>query len=292
MNKQELLRDYKKQEDKICLSQVLDKIDFSKTKEKIEYTDFLDMYQISLVENFLRKIRFENYQLFGGYEESERKILIIYPKKYNDRMIEKNYGKMLKIVRVELPEEEYGKYSHRNYLGGIVKLGLKREKVGDILVSNDGADIIVVEDFAEILKKELPSLIRFERSRISMEELPNIRKKEIKIEEVSIIVPSLRLDNIVSDLARTSRSKATQIISQERVFINGQNETKLSKQLKLNDVITIRGKGRFVIKEFTGTTRSGRIVIRIEKYIWLFCFPIESIIKNRSQLAPILVPQQ
>lgn len=267
MNKQELLRDYKKQEDKICLSQVLDKIDFSKTKEKIEYTDFLDMYQISLVENFLRKIRFENYQLFGGYEESERKILIIYPKKYNDRMIEKNYGKMLKIVRVELPEEEYGKYSHRNYLGGIVKLGLKREKVGDILVSNDGADIIVVEDFAEILKKELPSLTRFERSRISMEELSNIRKKEIKIEEVSIIVPSLRLDNIVSDLARTSRSKATQIISQERVFINGQNETKLSKQLKLNDVITIRGKGRFVIKEFTGTTRSGRIVIRIEKYI-------------------------
>ena len=42
-------------------------------------------------------------------------------------MIEKNYNKMLKIVRIELPEEEQGKYSHRNYLGGIVKLGLKRE---------------------------------------------------------------------------------------------------------------------------------------------------------------------
>ena len=47
-------------------------------------------------------------------------------------MIEKNYSKMLKILRIELPEEEFGKYSHRNYLGGIVKLGLKREKVGDI----------------------------------------------------------------------------------------------------------------------------------------------------------------
>lgn len=267
MNKQELLKDYKRQEDKICLSQVLDKIEFSKTRERIEYTDFLDMYQISLVENFLRKISFENYQLFGGYAESERKILIAYPEKYNERMIEKNYNKMLKIVRIELPEEEQGKYSHRNYLGGIVKLGLKREKVGDILVSNDGADIIVVEDFAEILRKELPSLTRFENSKIAIEEISNIRKKEVKIEEVSIIVPSLRLDNIVSDLARTSRSKAAQIISQERVFINGQNETKLSKQLKLNDVITIRGKGRFVIKEFAGTTRSGRTVVRIEKYL-------------------------
>ena len=267
MNKQELLKDYKRQEDKICLSQVLDKIEFSKTRERIEYTDFLDMYQISLIENFLRKISFENYQLFGGYAESERKILIAYPEKYNERMIEKNYNKMLKIVRIELPEEEQGKYSHRNYLGGIVKLGLKREKVGDILVSNDGADIIVVEDFAEILRKELPSLTRFENSKIAIEEISNIRKKEVKIEEVSIIVPSLRLDNIVSDLARTSRSKAAQIISQERVFINGQNETKLSKQLKLNDVITIRGKGRFVIKEFAGTTRSGRTVVRIEKYL-------------------------
>ena len=124
-----------------------------------------------------------------------------------------------------------------------------------------------MEDFSEILKNELPSLTRFENSKISIQEITDIRKKEIKIEEISIIVPSLRLDNIVSDLAKTSRSKAAQIINQERVFINGQNETKLSKQLKLNDVITIRGKGRFIIKEFLGTTRSGRTVIKIEKYV-------------------------
>ena len=267
MNKQDILKEYKKQEDKICLSQVLDKIEFSKTREKIEHTDFLDMYQISLVENFLRKIKFENYKLYGGYEESERKILIIYPEKYNETMIEKNYNKMLQVIRIQLPEEEYGKYSHRNYLGGIVKLGLKREKVGDILVSNDGADILVVSDFAEILKQELPQLTRFEKSNITIEELSKLRKKEVKIEELKIIVPSMRLDNIVSDLAKTSRSKAAQIIEQERVFINGQNETKLSKQVKLNDIITIRGKGRFVVKEITGTTRSGRNVILIEKYV-------------------------
>ena len=79
MNKQDLLKDYKKQEDKMCLSQVLDKIESMKTKEKIEYTDFLDMYQISLVEGFLKKIKFENYKLYGGYEDAERKVLIVYP---------------------------------------------------------------------------------------------------------------------------------------------------------------------------------------------------------------------
>ena len=102
MNKQDLLKDYKRQEDKICLSQVLDKIEFCRSREKLEYTDFLDMYQISLVENFLRKISFKNYKLYGGYEDSERKVLIIYPEKYNDKMIEKNYDKILKLIRIYL----------------------------------------------------------------------------------------------------------------------------------------------------------------------------------------------
>ena len=49
--------------------------------------------------------------------------------------------------------------------------------------------------------------------------------------------------------------------------MNFQNETKASKQVKLGDIITIRGKGRFVVKEFSGTTRSGRTVVKIEKYV-------------------------
>lgn len=267
MNKQDLLKDYKKQEDKMCLAQVLDKIEISKVKGRIDSTDFLDMYQVSLVESFLKKNKIEQYKLFGGYEDSERKILITYPESYTEEMVQKNYEKFLRVVRIELPEEEHGKYAHRNYLGGIVKLGLKREKVGDILVANEGADIVVVSDFAEVLEKELPSLTRFENSKISITEISNLKKKEIKIENIEIIVPSLRLDNIVSDLARTSRSKASQIIAQERVFINGKNETKVSKQVKLGDIITIRGKGRFIIKDFKGTTRSGRTVVLIEKYV-------------------------
>lgn len=267
MDKQQLLKDYKKQEDKMILSQVLEKIEISKSTDKIQYTCFLDMYQVSLVEAFLKRNTIKNYILYGGYEDAERKVLIIYPEKYDENMLKKNFEKIMQIVRIELPEEEKGKYSHRNYLGGIVKLGLKREKLGDIIVCDDGADIITIEDFSEILKNELHSLTRFERSNISVKSIKDLRKREIKVEDTKIIVPSLRLDNFVSDLAKTSRSKAVQIINQERVFINGQNETKVSKQIKLNDIITIRGKGRFVIKAFEGTTRSGRTVVVVERYV-------------------------
>ncbi len=267
MDKQKILSEYKKQEDKILLAQILDKIEFSKQREKIEYTDFLDMYQISLVKSFMKKNDLENFVLYGGFENAERNVLIIYPEKYNITMVEKNYTKIMKVIRITLSEEEKGKYSHRNYLGGIVKLGIKREKVGDILVSDDGADILVKDETATTLKQELGTLTRFENAKLEIIELENIRKQEIKVEEISIIVPSLRLDNFVSDLAKTSRSKAIQIIDSERVFINGQNETKASKQIKLGDIITIRGKGRFIVKEFSGTTRSGRTIVKIEKYI-------------------------
>lgn len=267
MDKQKILSDYKKQEDKILLAQILDKIEFSSQREKIEYTDFLDMYQVALVKSFMKNIDFGNFLLYGGFEDAERRVLIIFPEKYNMNMIEKNYSKIIKVIRINLGDEEKGKYSHRNYLGGIVKLGMKREKVGDILVCDDGADILVKNETAETLKQELGSLTRFENSTIEVIDLNELRAQEIKVEELSIIVPSLRLDNFVSDLAKTSRSRAVQILDSERVFINGQNETKASKQVKLGDVITIRGKGRFVVKEFSGTTRSGRTVVKIEKYV-------------------------
>ena len=267
MIKNQLLEDYRKPEDKILLSQILEKYRNSQDRNKVEYTDFLDMYQIVLVKNFLKKSEINNYVFYGGFENAERNIVIFYPNGYEENEIKKEYIHMCKIIRITLSEEERGKYTHRNYLGGIVKLGMKREKVGDILVFDDGADIIVKEETAQVLKNELQTLKRFENAKIEITDILKLRKPQIRTEEINIIVPSLRLDNIVSDLARTSRSKAVQIINQERVFVNGQNETKQSKNLKVNDVITIRGKGRFMIKGIAGTTRSGRTIVVIEKYV-------------------------
>ena len=267
MDKQKILSDYKKQEDKILLAQILDKIEFSKQREKLEYTDFLDMYQVALVKIFMKKIEFLNYVLYGGFENAERNILIIYPEKYDMSMVEKNYSKIIKVIRVSLGDEEKGKYTHRDYLGSVIKLGVKREKVGDIIVDNDGADIIVDKDISKFLVENLGVLTRFSKATISVQSIEDLRPVEIKKEEREIIVSSLRLDNVISELARCSRNKALDIINMERVFVNFQCETKKTKQIKTGDMITIRGKGRFFIKELVGQTRSGRVIIKIEKFI-------------------------
>lgn len=263
----DILNDYREKDDKILLAQVLDKIEMCDNKNKIEYTDFLDLAQIELVQKFINKLKIENYIFYGGFEQAERKILVIYPEKFNATVVEKNLSNVVKIIRIQLPDDLKGKYTHRDYLGAVIKLGVKREKVGDIIVDNDGADIIVDKDIVKFLSENLSGLTRFSKSTISVENIEDLRMVQIRKEEIEIIVSSLRLDNVISELARCSRNKALDIINMERVFINFQCETKKTKQIKTGDMITIRGKGRFYIKELVGQTRSGRIIVKIEKYI-------------------------
>ena len=262
-----VLNDYRDKEDKILLAQVLDKVEMVEKKNKIEYTDFLDLAQIELVQKFINKIKLENYISYGGFEQAERKIFVIYPDKFNSIVVEKNLSNIVQIVRIELPDELKGKYTHRDYLGAVIKLGIERKKVGDIIVDASGADIIVNKDIVKFLLENLGSLTRFSKSTITVQKIEDLRPVEIKKEEIEIIVSSMRLDNVISELARCSRNKALDIINTERVFINFEVETKKTKQIKTGDMVTIRGKGRFFIKEISGQTRSGRTVIKVEKFI-------------------------
>ena len=263
----EILNDYKDKDDKILLAQILDKVEMVEKKNKIEYTDFLDLAQIELVQKFINKIKLQNYMIYGGFEQAERKMFVIYPDKFNSVVVEKNLSNIVQIIRIELPDDLKGKYTHRDYLGAVIKLGIERKKIGDIIVDQNGADIIVDKDIVKFLLDNLGSLTRFSKSTISVQDIEDLRPVEIKKEELEIIVSSMRLDNVISDLARCSRNKALDIINTERVFINFECETKKTKQVKTGDMITIRGKGRFFVKEIIGQTRSGRTVIKIEKFV-------------------------
>lgn len=263
----EILNDYRDKDDKILLAQILDKAEMVEKKNKIEYTDFLDLAQIDLVQKFINKVKLENYMSYGGFEKAERKIFVFYPEKFNYTVVEKNLSSIIQIIRIELPEDLKGKYTHRDYLGAVIKLGIERKKVGDIIVDSNGADIIVDKDIVKFLLENLGSLTRFSKSKITVENIEDLRPVEIKKEEIEIIVSSMRLDNVISELARCSRNKALDIINQERVLVNFECEIKKTRQIKPGDMVTIRGKGRFFVREISGQTRSGRSVIKIDKFV-------------------------
>ena len=253
-------------ENKLLISKIADKIRFCETKNKIQTTDFLDQMEQRVVENFLKSQKITNYFYTGGFEEAERKMLIIYPEKLTDIITNINLNEYLNVIRIKLPNEMQGEYSHRNYLGGLMKLGIAREKIGDILVDSSGADILIMPEMLKFLLNNIPSLIRFSKSKIEQINLENLRKPEIQTQIIKITVSSMRLDNIVAELARCSRGKANEILEQERVLVNYEIVQKSSKEIKQNDVITIRGKGRFIVKEIIGNTKKGRIIVNVEGF--------------------------
>ena len=264
----EILNRYSDEDEKILMAKVMDKIEFTLNRNTIENTDFLDLYQKELVKDLLRNIKFSNYTFWGGSETAEREILILYPEKLEGILKREDVAeKLLSIVNVNLPNELKGEYNHRDYLGAIIKLGVKREKVGDIFVRNDGADIIVLKEIEEYLLTNLGQLTRFGKSQIDIKDIKDLEEIETITQKVQVIIPQMRLDCIVSESIRCSRAKASEIIKQERVFVNHKLETKNSKLLKEQDMITIRGKGRFKINTILSRTKKDKIVLEIEKYV-------------------------
>lgn len=264
----EILSKYKKQEDKLLISKIMDKIEFCKQRKTVETTDFLDLAEQKMVENFLQSQKITNYKLTGGKEDLERKIIIFYPDKLQT-IFEKNsfnLNTVFSVLKIAIPSELQGQYDHRMYLGGLMKLGIKREKIGDILVDEKGCDILIKPEIEKFITTNITELTRFSKSKIMTISLEEIREKVQQKEELKITIPSMRLDSIVSELVHCARNKAAQIIEQERVFVNFEVVTKTSKEVKEKDILTIRGKGRFEIGNIVGNTKKERIILLVQKY--------------------------
>ncbi|MBR3672734.1 MAG: hypothetical protein IKN65_00350 [Clostridia bacterium] len=266
MDKACVLEKYKNEDEKMLISKLFDKITLMEKQNKVQTTDFLSPIELKLVKDVLNSIGFKNYDIYGGTENAQRNIIIVYPDKLEPVFAENNfdYNSLCNCIRIQNCVE---KYDHKVYLGGLIKLGIKREKVGDILVFDDGADIIVSKDISKFLIINLQDLTRFKKCEINLVNINEVRAKEQQYKEMKIIISSLRLDNVVSELANTSRNKATEILKQERVFINYKNEIKPTKIIQEKDIITIRGIGKFVLEEITGNTRSGKVVMMVKKFV-------------------------
>ena len=251
-------------ENEFLISKIIDKINFCKNKNSIEYTDFLDMNQKSIVLEILKREKFNNFIINDGQLEFDRNIIIMYPDKLNSDIAKKYFDQIVEFIKIE--NGNCSKYEHRVYLSGVMKLGIRREKFGDIIVQKDNASIIVFKELSKYIYNGLKQLKRFEKSDIDILDIEKLELKENEFEQISIIVHSLRLDNIVSELAKCSRTKAKEIIEEGRTFINNKCEYKISKNINIGDIITIRGKGKFILDKIENKTKKENIIMSVKKY--------------------------
>lgn len=180
---------------------------------------------------------------------------------------DENTAEQFPIKAVTFTFRKEDSVTHRDVLGSLMALGIERDTVGDIFVTDGKAAVFVYEKVAPLISDSITKI-----GRVGVQVQTGIAEgftlPARKYEELRFSVASMRLDNIVRCVAGTSRTGAVEkYITPQLVTLNGTVCTDVSKQLSEDDVFSVRGKGKFVLQCIGETGRKGNIHITVKKYI-------------------------
>lgn len=254
-------------EDKLLLALLADRHKQCEDKMYPTNSDFLDAREQALAAEHLHNRAC--FVLWGGYDMAERRCMVFLPDYLAELQTDFSAADAelnpLAVLRAT-PVAHQTTLSHRDYLGALLALGIKRQKVGDIIVKPEGADILILRDMADYLQLNFTQV---GRHRITTEVLPTaaVSAYEPPTKEFSANVPSLRLDSMAAAAFGVSRSLTAEAVRTRLVAVNGLQITKPDYLLSPGDAVTWRGKGKAVFVSTNGTTRKDRIFITIKRYI-------------------------
>lgn len=246
-------------ESKLLLDKVSDLIRIRDLRNIPKFTSFLTPAEATIVHSSFKE---QNCFFFGGYEDAERRMYGALPDYITD------FRDEFPITVLKFEYRKVDKLSHRDFLGSFMATGISRETIGDIRVDEGMAVAFVSDDIADYLLNQITKIGRVGVS-VQKIELKNISDffEQPKTVPLNFTVSSLRLDAVLAGLVGCSRNKAESYIKEGLVFVNSFEVSKVTKQIKSGDFITLRGTGKFLITSCNGLTKKGREIIMAEKYI-------------------------
>ena len=191
----------------------------------------------------------------GFFQESERRMISF------NNIYESPFP--IKLIKIE-NTSKFSKLEQRNFLGGILSLGIERNKIGDLLVDENVCYVPVHEDIENFIIYNLDKIAKVVCKLSVVDKIELIPKFTFK--EKLILISSLRIDGVVSKITNLSRAKAATMIEQGQVLINYVKIKDKSYELKGEERITIRGFGKFIVGDSIVNSKSGKIKVIIKKY--------------------------
>lgn len=251
-------------ERRLLLARLLDKRDLAGERSIPGISGFLSPEEQGAAEALLRRLPPARHLFFGGFAEAERRVCVFFP----DWMEEDDWcmapeGPVCALFASVPPQAQL---SHRDYLGSLMGLGLTREKLGDILVEERGATVLLLREVLPILLDQWAQVGRYP---LTLEERPldTLAPGAPEVKEIGDTVASLRLDAVLASGFSLSRTRAAEYITAGRVTVNHSLCEKPDKILAPGDQLTCRGLGKCVLTEAGGKSKKGRTRIRLERYI-------------------------
>lgn len=218
------------------------------------YSTFLNLQEISI----LKSLKLDSkYSLFGGYENADRCVVAF----SNDEV----YSYPIVCIKIEPLQQKFSdKLTHRDFLGALMNLGIEREMLGDIKILNNEGYLFCLDKISQYIVDNLSSIKHTSVKCKIIDDIPELFNQLPDEEEY--IVSSLRIDTVVSAVFKMSRNSASQLINQEKIFINSKTVYKDSVQLKEDDEVSVRGYGKFIYSQTVNETRKHKMVVAIRLY--------------------------
>ena len=224
-------------------------------------TEFLTMAE----QDALRRTAFDDncapVELFGGFEGAERRVARFGSEQlcgYDDMM-------PISCVRIAPAAQKFADaLTHRDFLGALLSLGVRRGVLGDIVLSENSGHLFCLESIAGFIVEELRQVRRTTVTCTVLEETPELVSAEP--EEKSVNVASGRLDGVAAAVFKLSRSDAQALFKEGKVSVNSRLVENTSFQPEHGDVVSVRGYGRFVFEGVSGSSRKGRLYVTVRVY--------------------------
>lgn len=253
-------------EDKILFSFLEDKIFRCRNRQIVTTSKFLNMHERSLAAS-LRISKDISREFYGVFDDSERVIAVFLPEHLTLAQFigDENLNPLCVL---DVTKDKFSSpLSHRDYLGALMGLGIDREMLGDIQVTESGCQIVCFKSIADYICENLNKAGKgtLKIKVLKCGEVDSLGTNE-GVED-SFTVSSPRLDSVVKNAFRISRNSACEAISHALVFVNDIECLKPDKRVEVGDKITLRHRGRIIIRDIPGKSKRGRDIIVIKKFL-------------------------
>ncbi|WP_079508363.1 YlmH family RNA-binding protein [Mesobacillus jeotgali] len=239
-------------EEREFIDQVINWKEYVEQNYAPKLTDFLDPREQQILSVVIGKHPDVKWELFGGAPGTERKRAFLFP----EYLEVKQEDFQIKLFGIEYASK-FVNIEHRQVLGSLMSLGLKRGKFGDILIDGDTVQFFAAEEIADYIRLQLESVGRAS-IKLTEQPLANALTIDEVWNEMNTTISSLRLDTVMSTLFNLSRQKSQLLIQHGHVKVNWTAIENTAFDCGEGDVISARGYGRAKIITIDGKTKKDK----------------------------------
>ena len=241
-------------EDELLKNRIKELADRCYQNNQYTFTDFLSMSEASVFLSCIDEFKYVSWELFGGDEICERKILRF----GSEAQLGYIENFPIKILQIKpLMAKFSDTLTHRDILGALMNLGIERDVLGDIFINDNISYVFCLDTIAEYICDNLTRVKHTSVMCMEVSEVPKLAAGE-RVEK-TIQIQSERIDGVVAKVYNLSRSQSVPLFSEKKIFVNGRLNENNSYALKAGDKITVRGYGRFEYLGVGGVSRKGKL---------------------------------